>query len=134
MIAHIGIAVHNLEKSIALYERILGLKVGPITLVPDQKVRVAMFCGEQGGEGDIELIEATSDDSPIAIFLSKRGEGMHHICVYVDDIESRLSELEKSGAKLIDKTPRIGASGNKIAFISPSSTGGVLLELEEKRK
>ena len=134
MISHVGIAVKNLEKSIALYEQMLGRKAGPIVLVPDQKVRVVMFSDDNSGEGGIELLEATSDDSPIAIFLAKRGEGMHHICVYVDDIDSRLSELEKSGANLIDKIARTGASGNKIAFIHPSSAGGILLELEEKSK
>ena len=136
LISHVGIAVVSLKKSIPLYESILGLKAGPVIEIPDQNVRVVMFAPEKNtdethGEA-VELLEATSDDSPIARFLSKHGEGLHHICFYVDDIDSRLKELRDKGARLIDVTPRIGAMGNKIAFVHPDSAGGVLVELEER--
>lgn len=136
LISHVGIAVVSLETSIPLYESILGFKAGPVIEISDQNVRVVMFApktnrGETYGAA-VELLEATSDDSPIAHFLSKHGEGLHHICFYVDDIESRLKELGDKGARLIDASPRLGAMGHKIAFVHPDSAGGVLVELEER--
>lgn len=136
LISHIGIAVADLHKSIAVYERLTGCTVGVVTEVPDQKVKVAMFTAgddpHQGGR--IELVAATSPDSPIAKFIAKRGEGLHHICVYVEDIEARLAELKAAGVQLIDTVPRIGADGDKIAFVHPSGTNGVLVELQERSK
>ncbi|HXF42424.1 MAG TPA: methylmalonyl-CoA epimerase, partial [Pyrinomonadaceae bacterium] len=96
-----------------------------------QKVRIAMF---QTGESRIELLEPISNDSPISKFLEKRGAGIHHIALRVKDIESALEQLKSSGMRLIDESPKIGAEGSKIAFIHPSSTGGVLLELVEPKE
>ena len=106
--------------------------------VTDQKVRVAIFSGSGGHEnelgGRIELVAATATDSPIASFIARRGEGLHHVCIYVEDIEQKLSELKAAGIRLIDETPRIGAEGSKIAFVHPSDMNGVLIELEEAPK
>ncbi|MFZ1684633.1 MAG: methylmalonyl-CoA epimerase [Candidatus Zixiibacteriota bacterium] len=132
-ISHVGIAVRDLEKSIVTYELVTGRKVAAITEVPDQKVRVALF-GETGGEtkgARIELVAPTSDDSPVARFLQRHGEGLHHICIYVDSIDDRLEELKRAGVKLIDDRPRIGAEGDKIAFVHPAGLNGVLLELHQ---
>ena len=135
LISHVGIAVADLERSIELYQKITGQKVTSIVEVADQKVKVAMFAAPSSAQhpgGRIELVAATSPESPIARFIAKRGEGLHHICVYVDDIEKRLKDLKASGVELIDETPRIGADGEKIAFVHPLSTNGVLLELQQK--
>lgn len=129
MVAHIGIAVADLEKSIRAFELLTGRKIEAIADVPDQKVRVAMLGGHDAAR--IELVAATSPDSPIARFIKKRGEGLHHICIYVDDLEKRLRELKAAGVRLIDEQPRIGADGAKIAFVHPSGAGGVLVELQE---
>lgn len=137
-VSHIGIAVADLDAGIRSYELLLGKAPTMIEEVPDQKVKVAIFAvaGEAhgGAGGNIELVAATAPDSPIARFIARRGEGLHHICVYVDDIDKKLAELKAAGAKLIDETPRIGAEGNRIAFVHPSSTGGVLIELEERKR
>ena len=133
LISHVGIAVRNLETSIATYELVTGRRVAAITEVPDQKVRVALF-GQTDGltmGARIELVAPTSDDSPIARFLERHGEGLHHICIYVDNIEDRLDELRRAGVKLIDDLPRIGAEGEKIAFVHPAGLNGVLLELHQ---
>ena len=127
---HIGIAVKNLEEAIKIWEN-LGLKVEEIEEVPDQKVRTAIF---HAGETRIELLEATAEDSPIAKFIEKRGEGIHHIALGVDNIEEMLKKLKEKGFRLIDEKPRIGAGGAKIAFIHPKSVGGVLLELCEREE
>jgi len=129
LVAHIGIAVADLEKSIRAFELLTGRKIEAIADVPDQKVRVAMLGGHDAAR--IELVAATSPDSPIARFIKKRGEGLHHICIYVDDLEKRLRELKAAGVRLIDEQPRIGADGAKIAFVHPSGAGGVLVELQE---
>jgi methylmalonyl-CoA epimerase len=102
-----------------------------IETVEDQKVRVAML---PLGESRIELLEPTSDDSPISKFLEKRGGGIHHIAVEVDDIETALTQLREKGCRLIDEQPRIGAEGCLVAFVHPAATGGVLLELVQTRK
>ncbi|HDD31675.1 MAG TPA: methylmalonyl-CoA epimerase [Thermococcus litoralis] len=127
---HIGIAVKNLEDVIKIWEN-LGLKVEEIEEVPDQKVRTAIF---HAGETRIELLEATAEDSPIAKFIEKRGEGIHHIALGVDNIEEHLEKLKEKGFRLIDEKPRIGAGGAKIAFVHPKSVGGVLLELCEREE
>ncbi len=134
-VSHIGIAVTDLSKSIPTFELILGRKMSGITEVPDQKVRVALFGETAAGEARttrVELIEATSIDSPIAKFLARHGEGLHHVCIWVDNLERKLAELKAAGGKLIDEKPRIGAEGEKIAFIHPSSANGVLVELHER--
>ena len=133
LISHIGIAVADFEAAVKRYSLLTGDPSPLIKDVPDQKVKVAVFSG--GGaspHAKIELLAATSDDSPIAGFIAKRGGGLHHICLYVEDIERKLAELKAAGVRLINETPRIGAEGGKIAFVHPSSTDGVLIELEER--
>ncbi len=138
VISHVGIAVKDLEKSIPLYEKLTGTKVKEIEEVASQKVRVGIF--STGGEkvgftgGNIELLSGTSEDSPISKFIAKRGEGLHHLCIYVDDIEKQLALLKAAGVRLIDENPRLGAEGHRIAFVHPAGTNGVLIELEEKTK
>jgi methylmalonyl-CoA/ethylmalonyl-CoA epimerase len=135
LISHVGIAVADLEKSIAIYQQITGMIPSPVVEVADQQVKVVMFAALSGDEhpgGRIELIAATSPHSPIARFIERKGEGLHHICIYVDDIDARLRTLKAAGVKLIDESPRIGADGEKIAFVHPSSAGGVLLELQQR--
>jgi len=134
IISHVGIAVKDLEKSIKVYSLLIGDKNPVIENVISDNVKVAIFSGDKNVPPRIELVAATSDDSPIAKFIDKRGEGLHHICIYVDDIESKLAELRKSGVKLIDETHRIGAEGKKIAFVHPQNLNGVLIELEERKK
>ncbi|MDX6577619.1 MAG: methylmalonyl-CoA/ethylmalonyl-CoA epimerase, partial [Blastocatellia bacterium] len=127
-IDHIGIATRGIQDAMTFYRDALGLEVSEPEEVADQKVRVAML---PIGESRIELLEGTSDDSPIARFLEKRGPGIHHIAVRVDDIRVALANLKEKGARLIDEEPRKGAGGCLVAFVHPSSTGGVLLELVE---
>ncbi|MFQ6008914.1 MAG: methylmalonyl-CoA epimerase [Candidatus Zixiibacteriota bacterium] len=138
LVSHIGIAVADLEQAISRYRMLTGQNEPLIEEVPDQKVRVAMFSGNTKvtsvKESRIELVAATAPDSPIARFIAKRGEGLHHICIYVDDIEEKLSELKTAGVRLIDKTPRMGAEGRKIAFVHPAGMNGVLIELSEAPK
>ncbi|WP_297091365.1 methylmalonyl-CoA epimerase [Thermococcus sp.] len=129
-IDHVGIAVKNLDEAIKVWEG-LGLKVEEIEEVPDQKVRTAII---HVGESRIELLEGTSEDSPIAKFIAKRGEGIHHIALGVDNIEEHLEKLKAEGYRLIDEKPRIGAGGAKIAFVHPKAVTGVLLELCEREK
>ncbi|MEM1577087.1 MAG: methylmalonyl-CoA epimerase [Archaeoglobaceae archaeon] len=126
-IDHIGIAVKNLSEAIKTFEA-LGFELEEIEEVKEQKVKVAML---PIGESRIELLEATSDDSAIAKFLASRGEGIHHIAVNVQNIESALKKAKESGVKLIDEKPRIGAGGKKVAFLHPKSTHGVLIEFVE---
>ena len=125
---HVAIAVKDLEKAIAFYEKSFGLKLAEIEEVKEQKVRTAIF---GHGLGRIELICPTEPDTSVAKFLEKRGEGLHHICIEVEDIEASLAELRAQGTPLIDQTPKIGAGGAKIAFIHPKGTHGVLTELRQ---
>lgn len=125
-IDHIGIAVKSIEKQIKFYAEILGLGTPAIEIVPDQKVKTAMF---PVGEVRIELLEATSDDSPIAGFIEKRGEGIHHIAYLVDDLEKQLKELKMRNVRLVDEKPHPGTKGSSIAFLHPKSTFNVLIEL-----
>jgi len=127
-IDHIGIATRGIEDAMTFYRDALGLDAIETEEVAEQKVRVAML---PIGESRIELLEATSADSPISRFLEKRGPGIHHIAVQVDDIRSALANLKRNGARLIDDEPRKGAGGGLVAVVHPSSTGGVLLELVE---
>lgn len=131
-IEHIGIAVKDLKKAIELYENIFGLKCYSVEEVKEQKVKTAFF---MIGQTKIELLESTDNEGPISKFIEKRGEGVHHIAFAVDNIEEKLSNLEKQDIQLIDKTPRKGAEGLHIAFIHPKSTMGVLTEIcEDKNK
>ena len=125
-IDHIGIAVKSLTEAAAIYENALGLKVNAYDQVDEQGVRVAML---NIGESRIELLEPTGPESPIEKFMTKRGEGIHHIAITVDDIEKALEQLKAAGVRLVDNEPRRGAHNTRIAFVHPSSTHGVLLEL-----
>ena len=125
-IEHIGIAVSNLEEAIKYWEDVMGLECYNIEEVVDQKVKTAFF---KVGEVKIELLEATSAESPIAGFLDKKGPGVHHIAFAVDNVDDALTHVEKAGVRLIDKTSRKGAEGLNIGFLHPKSTLGVLTEL-----
>lgn len=120
----------KLDDAISLYRDILGLKLEGIHLVEEQKVKAAFFSTD--GEARIELLEPTEDESPVAKFIEKRGEGVHHIALKVRDIEAVLGDLRKKGLRLVDEKPRIGVDEAKIAFIHPRSTGNVLYELCER--
>ena len=128
-IEHVAIAVSSLKEPSKVFGEILGLDNTSKEEVVDQKVVTDIF---DTGRGKVELLEATSDDSPISNFLEKRGNGVHHIAFLVDDLEIALKDLAESGIDLIDKSPRIGAEGMLIAFLHPKSTGGVLVELCQK--
>ena len=130
-INHLGIATNGIDEALAFWQDALGLENVHTEIVEEQKVRVAML---PLGESRIELLEPTSEDSPISKFLEKRGPGIHHIAVEVDDIEAALQNLKAKGMRLIDETPRIGAENCLVAFVHPSSTGGVLLELVQTRR
>jgi methylmalonyl-CoA/ethylmalonyl-CoA epimerase len=123
---HIGIATHKLEDALALWRDGLGLKVDFTEEVTEQGVRIAMLAL---GETHIELLEPLAETSPVGKFLDKRGPGIHHIAVRVKDIRASLASLKEKGTRLVDETPRTGAGGCLVAFIHPSSTNGVLLEL-----
>jgi methylmalonyl-CoA epimerase len=130
-ISHLGIATKGIDEALKFWQDALGLENIHAEEVKEQKVRVAML---PIGETRIELLEATSEDSPIAKFIEKRGGGIHHIAVEVENIEESLAKLKAEGARLIDEQPRIGAEGCLIAFVHPSATGGVLLELIQENK
>lgn len=125
-IDHVGIAVKSLDEAIPHYEQLLGVSCEKVEVVESQKVRTAFF--DVGGV-HIELLEPTSDESPIAKFLEKKGEGVHHLAFGTEDSASELKRVQESGAKLIDETPRPGANGKMIGFVHPKSTHGVLTEL-----
>jgi methylmalonyl-CoA/ethylmalonyl-CoA epimerase len=125
---HIGIAVKSIAESLKFYEA-LGLKSVGVEEVAEQKVRVAFL---PLGEAEIELLESTSPDGPVAKYIDKNGEGIQHVALRVDNLVAALAELKAHGVRLIDEKPRYGAGGAKIAFVHPRSTGGVLLELSER--
>lgn len=127
-INHLGVAVASLEEALPYYRDVLGMSYQGTEEVAEQKVRVAFL---QIGESKIELLEPTSADSPIAKFLEKNGSGIHHIAYQVENIAETLAGLEQKGVRLIDRIPRQGAHGAKIAFIHPKSTGGILTEICE---
>lgn len=131
-IEHIGIAVKNLEESIAYYENVLGFKCYAVEEVKEQKVKTAFF---MVGQTKLELLESTDPEGPIGKFIEKRGEGVHHLAFATQNLEGALSEMGEKGVVLIDKTPRNGAEGLSIGFLHPKSTHGVLTELcEDKNK
>lgn len=130
-INHIGIAVKSIEESLKFYTEKLSLESAEVVEISEQKVKVAIL---RIGETMIELLEPTFPDSPIAKFLEKKGEGIHHIAFEVTDIVKKLKDLKDKGVRLIDESPRQGAHGTRIAFIHPKSSGGVLMELVEKEK
>ena len=126
-IDHLGIAVKSLAQSKKFYEQ-LGMRVLPEEEVAQEKVRLAMV---PAGDSRIELLEPTCDDSPIARFLTKRGEGLHHLCLQVDDLAGTVERLKQNGVRLINEQIQVGAGGHLYVFVHPSSAGGVLLELCE---
>ncbi len=126
---HVGIAVGDLDAALRFYRDALGLEIRPPEEVPSQKVRAHVL---PLGDAALELLEATSEESPIARFLEKRGPGIHHITLAVADIRAALDELRARGIRLIDQSPRAGAEGALVAFIHPSATGGVLVELTQR--
>ncbi len=125
-IAHLGIAVSSLADSLPFYRDVLGLPVTPLDHADGARI-----VGLSAGESLVELLEAHAPDSPIAKFVARRGPGMHHICFAVDDLDATLARCRDAGIRMIDATPRVGAEGKRIAFLHPSSTAGVLVELSE---
>jgi len=130
---HVAIAVRDLSAVEEVYKTALGLRVEHREVVEDQGVKTSMLVSEDGGTA-IELLEPMDENSPISKFLDKRGEGIHHICFKVDDIEAVLERLKKQGVRLIDETPRPGAYNSRVAFIHPKAMNGVLVELAEVNK
>ncbi|MGB9904670.1 MAG: methylmalonyl-CoA epimerase [Desulfotomaculales bacterium] len=129
-IDHIGIAVKDLAAAVKFYEEVLGIKATATEVVEEQKVRVTFL---PTGDSEVELLESTSPESPIARFIEKNGEGIQHIAFRVDNIEEKLAELKNKGVRLIDEKPRYGAGGARIAFLHPKSTFGILIELCERK-
>ncbi|OPL16487.1 MAG: methylmalonyl-CoA epimerase [delta proteobacterium MLS_D] len=125
---HVGIAVRSIEEGVKIYET-LGIRFAGVEDVPEQKVKTAFL---PVGETEIELLESTAPDGPVAKFIETRGEGIHHIALRVNDIDEVLKELKDAGIRLIDQEPRYGAGGARIAFVHPKATGGVLIELAER--
>ncbi|MBW1723385.1 MAG: methylmalonyl-CoA epimerase [Deltaproteobacteria bacterium] len=130
-IDHIGVAVKEISKAGSFYTDILGLKIEGIETVDDQKVKVAFI---PVTDTEVELLESTRPDGPVAKYIESRGEGIQHIAFRVENLEAALSELKEKGVRLIDEKPRQGAGGAKIAFIHPGETRGVLVELCEREK
>jgi methylmalonyl-CoA/ethylmalonyl-CoA epimerase len=126
---HIGIAVRSIKESTGFYE-LLGMKSTGVEEVAEQKVRVAFF---PSGDSEIELLESTAPDGPVARHIEKNGEGIHHLALRVDNLEEALAWLKSKGVRLIDEKPRYGAGGARIAFIHPKAAGGILLELSERK-
>jgi len=125
-IAHIGVAVRSVDALIPFYRDVLGMKV-----VPLEDADGARITGLAAGDALVELLEPALDDSPIGKYIAKRGPGIHHICFVLEDLDGALDRCRKAGIRLIDERPRLGAEGKRIAFLHPSSTGGVLIELTE---
>jgi len=130
-IDHLGIAVNSIEEGKNFWSDVLGLRFEGAETVAEQKVTTAFF---PVGESEVELLESTSPDGPVAKYIEKRGQGIQHIAFRVDDIEAALAELKEKGIQLIDEQPRHGAGGAKIAFLHPKATGGVLVELCQRER
>ena len=126
---HIGVAVKSIDGALKFWETTLGIKCTGTEEVTEQKVKTAFLPLK---DTEVELLEPTSNDSPVAAFIEKKGEGIHHLAIRVDDVQKAIEELKAKGVRLIDETPRKGAGGAKIAFIHPSATGGILLELSQR--
>ena len=129
IIDHVGIAVKSIDDALKFWETTLGIKCTGVEEVAEQKVKTAFLPLK---DSEVELLEATSDESPVAKFIEKKGEGIHHLAIRVDDLEKALAELKEKGVRLIDEKPRRGAGGAMIAFIHPAATGGILLELSQR--
>jgi methylmalonyl-CoA/ethylmalonyl-CoA epimerase len=128
-IDHLGIAVNSIEDGKSFWSDILGLSFEGTETVTEQKVTTAFF---PVSESEVELLESTAPDGPVAKYIAKRGQGIQHVAFRVEDIESALAELKEKGVRMIDEKPRMGAGGAKIAFLHPKATGGVLVELCER--
>ncbi len=128
-IDHLGIAVESIDESLAFYRDALGLEVSGRETVAEQGVNVCML---PVGASRVELLEPTGPETPVGKFLAKRGPGIHHICYRVDDIHAALERLKAAGARLIDESPKVGAGGHLVAFVHPSATGGVLVEISQE--
>jgi methylmalonyl-CoA epimerase len=126
-IAHVGVAVTNITEALAFYQDVLGLRPG----APDAADGATVVSLPFGGP-EVELLEPSSPDSPIAKFIAKRGPGIHHICYEVDDLDAALARCRAAGYRLVDEVPRTGAHGRRIAFVHPKATGGILLELTSR--
>jgi len=129
IVDHIGIAVKSIEESLKFWEAAMGIKCHGVEEVAEQKVKTAFL---PLGDTEIELLEPTNADSPVAKFIEAKGEGIHHLAIRVENLEEALAELKAKGIRLIDEKPRCGAGGAKIAFLHPKATGGILLELSER--
>ena len=129
VVDHIGIAVKNIQESLKFWEETLGIKCHGVEEVAEQKVKTAFLPIE---DTEVELLEGTSEDSPISKFIEKKGEGIHHLAIRVENLEEALEELKSKGVRLIDEKPRAGAGGALIAFVHPAAAGGVLLELSQR--
>jgi len=123
---HVGIAVKNLDETIGFYKDVLGLDLAEIEVVEEQKVKVAFL---PIGDTEIELLESTADDGPIAKYIERNGEGVQHLAFQVENIEEAIAEMQEKGMRMIDEMPRYGAGGAKIAFMHPKSSYRVLVEL-----
>ncbi len=128
-IQHIGVAVRRLDDAIPYYRDVLGLECLGVEEVADQKIRAAVF---RVGESTIEVIESTSPDGPVGKFIEKNGEGIHHLCLAVDDAAAALAGAKRNGVRLIDEAPRAGVHGMKVGFLHPKSTFGVLTEFAQE--
>jgi methylmalonyl-CoA/ethylmalonyl-CoA epimerase len=127
-INHIAIAVNNLEEAAGFYQTVMGLTLSGIEVVTAQKTKVGFF---KIGESNIELVQPAEPDSPLVKFLETKGQGIHHICLEVDDIEAEVKTFLEKGATMVDQKPRPGAHNTRVAFVHPKSSGGVLIELCE---
>ncbi len=127
-IQHLGIAVSDLDEAVKFYRDVLGLEFEGFEEVPEQKVKTAIF---KVGETKIELLASTSPDGPVGKFIERRGEGIHHVCFKVNDIEKAISETVEKGVRMIDERPRKGVGGTRVAFLHPKSTFGVLVEFAD---
>lgn len=127
---HIGIAVKDMDQAKKFYTEVLGMKAMGEEVIEEQKVKV---CFIPCGDSEVELLESTSPDGPVAKFIDKNGEGIQHLALRVDNIKAALADLKEQGVRLIDEAPRYGAGGASIAFVHPKATGGILLELSERK-
>lgn len=132
-IDHVAIVVRDLDTALRVYRDVLGLPLDRIEEVPAEKVKVA-FLPLPRGDGEVELVQPTAEDTGIARFLEKRGEGMHHICFEVDDIQAAMADLTANGLQILEEKPRLGSQGQKYVFIHPKTAHGVLIELYERSR
>ena len=130
-INHIAIAVNNLEEAARFYQTVMGLSLSGVEVVPAQKTRVGFF---KIGESNIELVQPSEPDSPLVKFLETKGQGIHHLCLEVDDVEAEVKSFLEKGATMVDQKPRPGAHNTRVAFVHPKSSDGVLIELCEYPK